>query len=325
MRIKKFRGRNALEVLNEVKKTLGEEALILASRRVEEEGEVFYEITAAVDRPPPEELRKERKATGEDLTGLREEVTAIRKMLEDLLSEKLSARRYVRLLEAGIPPELAREIEDPLEWLRKKIAERKETPLSRLQVYVGPPGAGKTTSVFKIAAWLRYRRGASVGVISLDARRIGARAQALRLGELLEIPVLVNEGVEACQDFVENCEYVLFDTPAWGPSFRHEEIRALLEAYPQARVHLVLKAVEHPQNLRGFLEETTTLPVEGLVLTHLDRLRLGLTLGFLLQNGFPEVSFLSTGERVPEDLVRAQPEVLERIFRRGLESLSDLK
>ena len=327
MKIKRFRGKSALEVLKEVKRDLGEEALILSSRRVEVNGELLYELTAAVDKKPEDFTRRPREHSDHDLASLKAEISEIKRMLESLFSERGSSNRYIRLLEAGLPPEVAREIKDPLSWIRAKVARRKSSPFSRVQVFVGPPGAGKTTALFKIASWLKYRREARVGVVSLDEKRIGSRAQALRLGELLEIPVIFaspEDGLRTNSVF-SDFEYLLLDTPSWGRAFGEEELGGLLEALPYARVQAVIKAVESPREILRFLEELGRLPLEGLVLTHIDRLSLGVTLGFLLEESFPPISFVSLGDKVPEDLARANPEVLERILMRGLEAIGDLK
>ncbi len=326
MRIKRFRGKNALEVIAEVKKELGEDALILSSKRVKEDGEVFYEVVAAVDRESLEELRKEKRETGSvELTSLKEELKEIRKMLEEVLSDKLLERRYVKWLEAGVPSEAVRGIRDPVEWIKKKIEEMGETPLSRIQVFVGAPGSGKTTGIFKVASWLKYRKGAGVGVVSLDGRRIGARAQALRFGELLDIPVLVLERLSEAKEFAEEFDYLLVDTPSWGRSFCEEELSEVLEDFPFARVQAVVNAVEDLRCTTEFLRRLSSFPVEGVFLTHVDRLVSGLGIGLVLLRDFPGVSFVSVGERVPEDLHRATKEVLERTFFRGIEKVLEVK
>ena len=49
MRIKKFRGKSILEVLNKVKKEFGEEAVILDSEQINTEEGQIYEMTAAIE------------------------------------------------------------------------------------------------------------------------------------------------------------------------------------------------------------------------------------------------------------------------------------
>ncbi len=325
MRIKRFRGENALEVLAQVKRELGEEALILSSRRVEEGGKFWYEITAAVDRDPAPEVPEAgslsmESPSPETLQEIRNELSEIKGLLQEAFSEKVARSRYVKWLEMGIPPEVASEMEDPVSWIRERLARKGTSTLSRNLIFVGPAGAGRTSAVFKVATWFKYRQGQEVTVVTLNRHRVGARAEAMRLGELLEIPVLTELPNDLSQD---GC--LLVDTPAWGWNFGPEELEDLLEKFPRARIQAVLKAVEHPQSLKRFLKEIENYPVEGLVLTQVDRLVSGLPLVFLLKDEWPVVSFISSGPRVPEDLTRATPEVLERIFIRGLKAVYDLK
>ncbi|MBX6423601.1 hypothetical protein [Thermosulfurimonas sp. F29] len=320
MRIKRFRGENALEVLARVKEELGEEALVLSSKRVEEGGRILYEIVAAVDREPLEENPGARENSNGYLEDLREELSEIKALLRQALSGNLAAGRYLKLLEVGVPPRIASEMEDPVRWIRERVARRKASPLSRRLIFVGPAGSGKTSTVFKVAAWFRYRKGQRVRVVALNRHRIGAHSEALRLGELLEIPVHAALPQEAPPE-----EILLVDTPGWGSGFGPEELEDLLDRIPGARLQAVLNAAEHPLGLERFLGELRRYPVEGVVLTRVDRLVSGLPLTFLLEDEAVEISFVSSGPRVPEDLARATPEVLERIFMRGLNGLYELK
>ncbi len=320
MRIKRFRGENALEVLARVKKELGEEALILSSRRVEEEGKIFYEITAAVDQDPNPEVSESKNSSQDTLSDIRAELSEIKSLLREAFSEKIIQGRYVKLLEMGVLPEVASEMEDPVRWVRDRLSRKGASPLSRHLIFVGPAGAGKTSAVFKVAAWFKYRQGLEVTVVTLNRHRVGARGEALRLGELLEIPVKT----ELPETFPQR-DCLLIDTPGWGWNFGPEELEALLERFPQARIQAVLNAVEQPLSLKRFLKELGDYPVEGLVLTQVDRMACGLSLSFILKDDLPGVSFVSSGPRVPEDLARATPEVLERIFMRGLKAVYDLK
>lgn len=312
MKIKRFYGKNPLEVITRVKEELGEEALILSSRR--HNGEGVYEIVAAIDGSSAEGLPGGRPEEASAEPDLWRELREIKTLLREALSSPRGGERFLRLVELGIPPEVAQKMEeDPLSWLKTHLKRVAATPFSRCNIFVGPDGAGKTSSVFKIAAWFRYQRGEPVRVLSLDRHRIGALQEARRLGDLLEIPV----DSEVPEPLPEGT-YLLVDTPGWGGRFGPEDLREILEKIPQARVQLVLRATEHPLVLRPFLEQSADFPVEGVVLTHADRIYCGLSLGFLLERNLPGISFVSLGPRIPEDLARATEEVLEKIFLRGL-------
>ena len=317
MRIKKFWGENALEVIKEVKRELGEEALILSSGRVEKDGKLLYELTAAVDERKEEPMRPPSEGALEEL---KEEIKELKRLLQETFSFSRLKPYAWRWLEAGLPLSLAQEIEDPIKWVKTKLASWKESPLSRISILIGAPGAGKTSATFKIAAWLKYRCQQPVEVLSLDTKKIEAWSQAMRLGEWLEIPVR-----QDLSEVPSRSKWILVDTPSWGQFFREEDLGDLLSRLPQAQVQVVLKATENPRDLERFLKRLKGFPLGGLILTHVDWMSLGLNLGFLLQNGFPPVSFVSWGERVPEDLCRATPSVLERVFLRGLEEIYALK
>ena len=59
---------------------------------------------------------------------------------------------------------------------------------SRVVVFLGPTGAGKTTTLAKVA-WLYKSSGKKVGIVTLDSYRVGAYEQISAFGEVLGIPV----------------------------------------------------------------------------------------------------------------------------------------
>jgi len=307
VRIKRFSGENPLEVLAEVKRVLGEEALILSSRKKEEAGRVFYEITAAVDRE-----EGPARGNGRGQADLLAEILEIKALLREALAEKLVRSRYLRLLEAGAPAFWVSRFPDPLARLRERIRAYHPVPPSRIQVLVGLPGVGKTSSAFKLAAWWRYRKGKRAAVLALDRYRIGAEGEARRLGALLDLPVLSPE------DPLPQEGLVVVDTPAWGRTFGTEELGGLVEGRREVRVYPVLRATESPEVLIRFLRELRGLPIAGCILTHTDRLGFGPALGFLLEPEGPAPVFFSAGPRVPEDWEEVTPSGLERLFLRGL-------
>ncbi|QJA05522.1 hypothetical protein FVE67_01355 [Thermosulfurimonas marina] len=309
MRIKRFCGENPLEVLAEVKRVLGEEALILSSRKREEAGRVLYEIMAAVDREEVPERGNGKAGKSPEILA---ELAEIKRLLQEALSEKLLRGRYLRLLEAGVPAFWASRFSDPLARLRERIRAHQPGPASRVQILVGLPGVGKTSSAFKLAAWWRYRKGRPVAVLALDRYRIGAKAEARRLGELLDLPVLA-EG-----DLPPEGALLVVDTPAWGPNFREEELADLVGRFPEARIYPVLRTTESPEVLVAFLKGLRDFPLAGSILTYTDRLPFGPALGFLLEPESPPPAFVSGGPRVPEDWEEGTRSVLERVFLRGL-------
>ncbi len=97
-------------------------------------------------------------------------------------------------LAAGAPRSAKQNLSS-VPWLRKIVADRLralpsliERPGQQLIACVGPTGAGKTTTLAKLAARARLDLGRSVGVISLDTFRVGAVEQWQRYSRLIGLP-----------------------------------------------------------------------------------------------------------------------------------------
>ncbi len=328
MKVQKFRAKTSMEALAKVKETLGEEAVILSTRRVKEGGKWLYEMTAAVDLDPP---RPEAPARG------REGFSLVLKELEELktLIKGLEAGLKPRsalddlLINQGVPPAILRSLspqglsskDEFLKVVSSRVARRVgPTELARVQVFFGPAGVGKTTSLVKLAARLSCA-GYRVGFFSLDTVRVGAREQISRFAELLDLPLRflrLEEFAEALAQ-VSDWDYVLVDTPALSPSFSENKLGLLVGASEEVSLNLVLRASEAAPVVLSLWQRLKNLPVASLVLTHVESLSCGGPLFWLFAPGLPPVSFVSTGDRVPEDFERATAKRIFALLLRNLE------
>jgi flagellar biosynthesis protein FlhF len=57
----------------------------------------------------------------------------------------------------------------------------------------------------------------------------------------------------------------------------------------------------------------------GVFLTFTDKIKNSLPILWLLESNLPPLTFISNGERVPEDLLKAEEDVLIKLFLRGFE------
>jgi flagellar biosynthesis protein FlhF len=191
----------------------------------------------------------------------------------------------------------------------------------RIVALVGPTGVGKTTTVAKLAANLKLTQGARVGLITVDTYRIAAVEQLKTYAEIIDLPLaVVNDPAEMPRalDQLGPVEVVFIDTAGRSP--RDEvKIRELSEFLEQARpdeVHLVLSAVAAPRGLQSALERFSTVQVDRLILTKLDEAdALGGLLAVLSLSSRP-VSYLTTGQAVPDDIEPADRKRLARLILR---------
>lgn len=175
--------------------------------------------------------------------------------------------------------------------------------------FVGNPGAGKTATLMKIAVNQGMSSGAPVRIFSLDHLRVGASEALRRFSGLLEIPFC------QCQTTGELGERLdtrfegltLVDTSGMGRGQEAElaALAACLAPRPHIEVQLVLRAdLKTADNLFA-IERFSALEPGRLILTGMDATSEFRELRCVLDAAAIPVSFLGTGQKVPDDLVPA--------------------
>ncbi|MEW6719462.1 MAG: flagellar biosynthesis protein FlhF [Thermodesulfobacteriota bacterium] len=227
MKIKTFHAKSFREALAQVKKEMGEDAVILSTEEkkglppsVRVEAAVDYDAAeapplrrlvfpAAEDAPVPPAAAEPLPASGEivdlrrALTEVRAEVGTIREYLETARAEAADAtmspgrRDVLRFLRGrGVREEHARTLcgkADSLKEIPRAMLDgvrvREGGPESgKVVMLIGPTGVGKTTTVAKLAAEAT-RVGKRAAVVSLDSYRIGAIEQIRIYAKLMGIPL----------------------------------------------------------------------------------------------------------------------------------------
>ncbi len=176
--------------------------------------------------------------------------------------------------------------------------------------FVGPTGVGKTTSIAKLAAALRLRHRLNVGLITADTYRIAAVDQLRTYADIIGVPLRVAMDARAMRQAtleLADRDVILIDTA--GRSQRDErridELRDMVEAADPHEVHLVLSAIAGARALRREAAAFSAVGTRKLVLTKLDEaVSFGMLIEAVAGIGLP-LSFLTTGQEVPDDLERA--------------------
>jgi flagellar biosynthesis protein FlhF len=180
-------------------------------------------------------------------------------------------------------------------------------------VFVGPAAAGKTTCICKWLAQARLVEGRSAHVWRLDAATANT-AEALSVYcEILGVPAERTwSGVEQL-----GADLNLIDLPGidWRNSGALHDVKQMLESFGPCRVHLVLNAAYEVPLLLAQARAFSLLPVDDLILTHLDEEpRWGKIWNIVLGTNYP-VRFLSAAQNVPGEFFAATPErILTRQF-----------
>lgn len=188
----------------------------------------------------------------------------------------------------------------------------------RVIALVGPPGAGKTTTVVKLAVLEGLSRRRSVHLISLDSRRIGAYDQLRSFAAILGVTydaVSAPEQLAQALNAASGAGLVLIDTAGYSASgWDHAGVLAgALAGAPGIEVHLAAPASMNLQDLERVVERFSVFRPEKLILTKLDETSLpGAVLSLAIQAGIP-LSYFTDGQSIPEDIRPASAEHLVQL------------
>jgi flagellar biosynthesis protein FlhF len=187
---------------------------------------------------------------------------------------------------------------------------------------IGPTGVGKTTTVAKLAATYKLKHGQRVGLVTSDTYRIAAVEQLRTYANIIGLPLKVvlspQEILDAC-DALNECDVILIDTAgrSQNDAAKVDELRQFIDAAQPHEKHLVLSTTSNEQVLLAAAERFKQVGPDNVIFTKLDEAEhLGLLFNLVHKVGLP-MSFITTGQEVPDHISLAQPDRLARILLDG--------
>ena len=225
---------------------------------------------------------------------------------------------YHLLIDNELDANLARQVADgtPLE----DLFEVDPTPGRRgatrgVVALVGPPGVGKTTTLAKLAARFGLTSRKPAYILSADVYRIAAAEQMRSLSAILGIGFdIVETPVALAQALEEHRgkDWVFIDTPglAAGEMEDGADLAGLLASHPEIDTHLVLSASMKRSDLARVIDRYAIFQPKKLLFTRLDETdRYGALVSEAARRSLP-ISFLATGQQIPDDLEPASKEFI---------------
>ena len=179
---------------------------------------------------------------------------------------------------------------------------------------IGATGVGKTTSTAKLAAAFAARHGAAnLGLVTLDAYRIGAHEQLRAYGRILGVPVHTAHDRASLEDLLEllsGKKMVLIDTA--GMAQRDSRTRELLEmlSHRSIRKLLVVNSSAQGETIDDVLVAYQAQQCRGVILSKIDEaVKLAPALDAMIRHKL-KVLGVANGQRVPEDWHRLSAHAL---------------
>jgi len=245
----------------------------------------------------------------------------ISNVLEQSGLSPLATGRILDELRARHGDEPSATLRQEIEWAREVMIQlwsaHQNHPRSgsKMHVFVGPPGVGKTTCLCKWLARSVLVEGQSAQVWRLDGCAANTADSLSLYGEILGVPVdrfVPNQ-------FPSDGVMQFVDLPGTNPSDPSgmEHLRQQIETLPSPQIHLVLNAAYESATLLTQVRAFASLPVTDLILSHLDEEpRWGKAWNLVLGTNY-SLRLLSAGQNVPGDLLDASAQtILTRQFAR---------
>lgn len=286
MRLKSFNAKTMTEAMKMIRDSLGEDAIIVATREDKSGGTV--NVTAAIDNrgsydtEPAFEISKTQEAAPKE-NWLQYDDEEENNAVAEVITEAM--------LHHGVPENITDEIlttstimgfEEPhialLAALEESFAFKGLLDVSNKNhfIFIGPPGSGKTLTVAKYAAEA-VMAGQSITVITADTERAGGVEQLKAFTDILKVDLVhVSSPQELAQEINNHNDkdFIFVDMPGLNP-FDPREVN-ILDDYIQASAcepALVLAAAIDPYESEDLANIYVPLGVRAIIPTRLDMVR----------------------------------------------------
>ena len=271
------------------------------------------ELATLAEIPPQEESAVvedlKKILLGEGLSS--EQVSA----LMDRVVGKLTTRQIVD--ESSVNDCLITTLCDEIR-IAPPIHEVGHTP--SIVAFVGPSGKGKTTTIAKMVTELILTHCLEVKLVTLEQEDSLGNELLSSYSRLLDIPILFASDINELGGIIfdsSETDVILIDCA--GPDRNDQKalkkLRHGLAALPNIRTELVLSVTDSQEELQGTVEIYREFNVDNLIFTKIDEAS---SIGNMLTLHFKTkkpLSYLTTGQRVPEDLEIASTErILAQLF-----------
>jgi len=182
---------------------------------------------------------------------------------------------------------------------------------------LGPTGVGKTTTIAKLAAQFAIKYGPEqVALITTDTYRIGAHEQLATYGKIMGCAVRVAKDADELSQILyqfREKRLVLIDTAGMGQRDVRlsEQLETLMSnSRVNIKSYLVVPSTAQRRVVEEALQHFKRIPLSGCILTKVDEsIGLGEVLSVTMKYALP-ISYVTTGQRVPEDIEIAKKENL---------------
>ncbi len=210
--------------------------------------------------------------------------------------------------------------------VKREIAKSVEVfnPLSknegpRIAAFVGQTGAGKTTTLAKLAAAAQIALKVDIALVSADSGKLGGAEQLRLFSSTADMPYYYAPTAgEIKKTFLHltDKDFLFLDTAGFSPLNRNamKKLEEMLGEVDPAQIFLVVSASSSADAFDLCLKNFEQIKPSGLILTKLDEnLKIGKIIERIEKSGIP-LAYFTTGREIPDDIEPANSEKLADII-----------
>ena len=191
-------------------------------------------------------------------------------------------------------------IGDPMPLKLKKFEQN-------VLLFAGPTGAGKTTTLAKLAGRLKFKKHLDVGLINTDTYRVGAMEHIRIYSDIMDIPLVMAYNADELKEALKTLadkDVVLIDTA--GKSAKDEEYKKELGQFIKVthpdEVFLVLSVVTGCKACRDMIQNYSFIDDYKLIITKLDEVGAWGNVLNMTDYSKKGISYVTIGQNVPDDI-----------------------
>ncbi len=182
-------------------------------------------------------------------------------------------------------------------------------------LFAGPTGAGKTTTLVKLAGRLALDQNLSIGLVNMDTYRVGAMEHMRIYAEIMDIPMKTAYNAGDLKEAVEEMadrDVILIDTAGRSvtdPSYC-KELEEYIAAAHVDEVYLVLSIVTGNKVCREIISHYAFIPNYKLIVTKLDEVGVWGNILNITDYAKRPLSYVTMGQNVPDDISQVDSAML---------------
>ena len=190
---------------------------------------------------------------------------------------------------------------------------------AKIVALVGTTGVGKTTTLAKIAAKFVLEQGIGAALITADTYRISAVEQLKTYSDILGLPIEIvytPQELALAIDRHKDKELILIDTAGRSQYSESQmyELQEFLKVNPRIEKHLVVSASVKLNDAKEIIKKFSAVEPEKIIITKIDETsNFGTVINLLRYENLP-LSYLTTGQSVPDDIEVGTPDSLAALL-----------